>query len=245
MNKILLILGLGLIGAAAIYAGWDRGAPLGTWHVSRFEPGAARGWVLESAVDLSERQPPKMEIYEVSQFSDADAPTLEQREAATALSRDSRASAERNDWFDYDTALGDGYELMFGDDKHYANRAYITDDRLLDPERPEFVIYYDTPSGKRLAGLMYLTRKRDERGPQIGGPLTVWHYHIFHHTTCLLKGLLAVARPGDGGVCAEGIPGQRSPEMLHVWLLGHPEGTFATNMELPDDVAAALAEGRY
>src|SRR5262249_39751785 len=132
--------------------------------------------------------------------------------------------------------------LMFEDTVHCTNKAFVADDHLLDPERPEFLMYYDTPKGKRLAGYMYLVRTPEERGPQVGGPLTVWHYHVWRAPLCLLHGLLVVGKPEQEGRCASGIPARRSPEMLHVWFLDHPKGPFSTDMLLTPDAIKQLAE---
>ncbi|MGE4615940.1 MAG: hypothetical protein AAEJ43_02830 [Gammaproteobacteria bacterium] len=55
-------------------------------------------------------------------------------------------------------------------------------------------------------------------------------------------GLLVIGAPGEDGACAHGFPNHRTPEMLHVWLLDHPQGRFATRMELPPETLKALAE---
>lgn len=51
-----------------------------------------------------------------------------------------------------------------------------------------------------------------------------------------------IGAPGEDGACAHGFPNHRTPEMLHVWLLDHPQGRFATRMELPPETLKALAE---
>ncbi len=212
------------------------------WYVRKYHQREAVDWSREAEVDLGERRPAMMEIYEVSQYADGSEPSDAQRGAANDLAQQSFASARKHGWFDFDKGLNDGFEPVFGDRVHYANKPFITDDHLLNPDRPEFLMYYDTPNGKRLAGIMYLTRKLDERGPQIGGPLTVWHYHIFKGRKCFLRGLLVIGAPGEDGACAHGFPNDHSPEMLHVWLLDHPQGRFATDMALPSETLEALAE---
>ena len=47
------------------------------------------------------------------------------------------------------------------------------------------------------------------------------------------------------GSCDEGVPADRSPEMIHVWFIEHPEGAFATTMRLTDDLIDRLAEDRF
>ena len=67
-------------------------------------------------------------------------------------------------------------------------------------------------------------------GPQPGGPLTLWHYHVWSFRSCLLRGLLVVGLPDESGSCERGVPTHRSPEMLHIWLVDHPLGPFSTSM---------------
>ena len=78
---------------------------------------------------------------------------------------------------------------------------------------------------------MYLVEDHFARGPQVGGPSTVWHYHIFPMVRCFHEGV-PKAFPQTDGTCHKGIPTNRSPEMLHVWFVDRPEGVFATPMAL-------------
>ena len=78
-----------------------------------------------------------------------------------------------------------------------------------------------------------------QEGLQIGGPLTRWHYHLWATPSCILKGRVSVGRP-ENGKCVEGEPSQKSPEMLHVWLVDHPDGRFASKMSLPRSLIQSL-----
>ena len=115
---------------------------------------------------------------------------------------------------------------------------------LIDPDHPEYLMYYATPpEGKqRLAGFMFYARNRKARGPEIGGPLTIWHYHSWLRPQCVVDGL-AVNWSVDGK-CERGVPSQYSGEMMHVWLLEHPQGDFATPMYLPHDLLMQGLERR-
>ena len=181
-------------------------------------------------------------IYEVTRYPYAPT-TPEQSRAADDLLRRSLTVAEERGWFDYERGLADGFHNMRELDRlHFANDAHLRDGRMLDPERPEFLMYYDTSGGKKLAGFMYLADTQYGSGPQIGGPLTVWHYHIWDRPMCWSAGVpLASAT----GTCVEGVPADRSPEMIHVWFIEHPEGSFATTMGLTRDLIDQLAEDRY
>ncbi len=202
------------------------------------------GWIRESEVPADPQQTPLTIIWEVSLYPPGTKPTANQRKAANDLVERSYQSAQKNDWFDFDRATADGYRLMFGDDIHYANEKHILDDAVLDPERPEFLMYYTTRQGRKLAGYMFLTSEPLSQGPQIGGPLTVWHYHTLSLDTCFLQGLLVVGLP-ENGRCARGIKMRRTPEMLHVWLIDHPSGPFASQMGIDSSLLADLLDRRY
>ena len=188
-------------------------------------------WQAMSETDFSPDPGGRMIIYEVSKFPDQD-PSPEHVRAADELLERARAAVVANGWQDFDKAVADGFELMFEDDNHYVKREFITDGRVLDPERPEFLLYYKTDEGMHLAGLMFLVAEPDQFGPQIGGPLTVWHFHVWSRPVCLWGDLLVWAMPDESGKCEEGTPSQYSPQMLHLWFFDRPEGQFWTGMDL-------------
>jgi hypothetical protein len=180
-------------------------------------------------------------LWEVSVYSPGSKPTSEQRRAAENLVERSYQSATRNGWFDFNKAKADGY--VPSDVPHYSNEKYLLDDAILDPERPEFLMYYEMPEGKKLVGYMFLANEPPARGPQIGGPLTVWHYHYSLNEYCFLWGLLIVGQP-EQGRCTRGVPQRRSPEMLHVWLIDHPAGQFSSQMNVTPDALRLGLERR-
>ena len=180
-------------------------------------------------------------IWEVSAYPPGTEPTTKQREAAKKLIERSYETATRNKWFDFEKGKAAGFS--YSSQSHYVNEKYVFDDAVLDPERPEFLMYYDTPEGKKFTGYMFLVNEPLARGPQIGGPLTLWHYHIFSDDLCFEGGLIIVAQP-DNGKCARGVPQRRSPEMLHVWLIDHPAGEFSSQMIFPTDRLRSALERR-
>ncbi len=203
----------------------------------------SRPWRLESEIPKPQKKP-KMVIWEVTQYPPGAQPTPEQREAAKQLIERSERAAVEQDWENFDHAHAEGFRMLPGDRRHYYNREYILDDRILDPERPEFLMYYDAPEGKRLVGYMFYARTLTERGPQIGGPLTVWHYHVWSHAACLVRGVAPGGLFRDGP-CPEGlVRTRRSPEMLHVWLIDRPNGPFSTSMFLPPAEVQQLLDDR-
>jgi hypothetical protein len=121
----------------------------------------------------------------------------------------------------------------------------MLDDRILDPDRPEYLMYYPKPDGTPgLAGLMFITRSLDERGPQLAGRLSIWHHHVWARPQCVERDVIALDFAEADGSCLHGEPRSRSPEMLHTWLIDHPKGPFATSMILPPKVFVAGLEKR-
>ena len=201
-------------------------------------------WILESEVPP---EPPKALldiIWEFSLYPPGSEPTAQQRQAAEDLVERSYESAERNGWFDEANGRADGYAPMYDSLTHFVNEEYVLDGAALDPERPEFLMYYSTPMGTKLVGYMFLANEPLARGPQTGGPLTVWHHHVFSRDYCFLRGLIPVGEP-ENGECARGIALQRSPEMIHVWLLDHPAGRFASQMSIDRDALMSALERRH
>jgi hypothetical protein len=203
-------------------------------------------WQLESAMPAKPQKRPFNVVWEVTSYRDAE-PTEAQQQAADSLVALCFQAAERKGWFDYETGLRDGYRLQDHDENHHFNWEYLVDGVTLDPERPEYLMYYETANGRELLGFMFLTAGPLLQGPQLGGPLTLWHYHTFARPVCYREGVLPVGEPliGPQVTCAEGmIAQQRSPEMLHVWLVDRPGGPFATPMMINPRLIPDLIEQR-
>jgi hypothetical protein len=211
-------------------------------YMSRPEPGELPDCELESRYFADPKASSMMTMLEVTRYAGLD-PTPEQKAAAEDLVRRCESSAEKHGWYDFAKATADGFKLKVSDETHYNNIDFLFDDHVLDPDRPEYLMFYDTPKGKVLAGFMFVPRNNTEEGPQIGGNLTRWHYHTWSSPICLVKGILDTGPLVDGR-CDTGSPSSRSPEMLHVWLLDHPSGRFATAMYLPQDVLERLVADR-
>jgi uncharacterized membrane protein len=163
-------------------------------------------------------------------------PTDAERNWADRFVQQSLDSAARHGWFDLAQAERGGFSQQWSDGEHWVNREYLFDDRVLDPARPEFLMYDDSPQGKVLTGFMYYTRDLEEKGPTPGGSIAQWHYHPWpKRGFCAERGLLVVSRPDDRGNCSVGVRVSRSGEMLHVWFVDHPLGPFADVMQFPQD----------
>lgn len=201
-------------------------------------------WRPESEIPSKPQQSPNMVLWELTEFEPNSEPTAQQQAWAKEFIEACYQAAFENGWYDFKKGLADGYQLMFEDRRHYENREFILDDRVLDATRPEFLMYYGTPQGKRLSGFMFYVDTPLGRGPQPGGNLTIWHYHIWKKAMCLLEGLISVGITDENGACKEGSATHRSPEMIHVWLIDHPNGPFTTSMMIEPRLFASLVEKR-
>ena len=237
------------VATAAMALACERGPARQDRYARRFVPHEPH-WRLESEIPAKPQETPAMVIWELSRFAPFTPATGEQRSAAEDLIERSHAAVQAHGWDDYEQGLADGFVLMPDDDRHFMSEEFLLDDRVLDPDRPEFLMYYATPEGMALAGLMFYVRSVGEWGPQIGGPLTVWHYHVWNRRRCFRDGIIAISFLRRGEDCPGGETGYRSPEMMHVWLVDHPSGPFATRMHidptlLPDLLAKRMRERGY
>jgi hypothetical protein len=201
-------------------------------------------WKQESTRIIKKPKSTGMVIWEVSGFDPEVKPTPEQRAASAKLIESCYESAQRHGWFNLKKGLADGFWLPSSDPYHFRNTEFITDGAVLDPDRPEVLMYYKTPQGRQLAGFMFIAESRYARGPQIAGPLSIWHYHVWRGKQCVVDQVNPIGIFPAGVKCPEGIGYSRSFEMMHVWLMDRPGGPFATAMAIPKDIFAAGLEKR-
>ena len=165
-------------------------------------------------------------------------PTDADRKAAARLVDDTRAATARLQ--SITTAAVEGYRSAFDPPlatDHYVNVAYATDGKVLDPARPEALMYTLTRHGPILVGVMFLTNHSGEAGPEVGGCLTRWHVH---DNLCYAPDTLAISGfTSEPGECPPGLVHLLPPAALHVWLLDVPGGPFAEEMD-PEFLAARL-----
>jgi hypothetical protein len=137
-------------------------------------------------------------------------------------------------WSDFRTAEAEGFRSI-GDggtgNEHFVNWDFASDDEVLNPYRPESLMYDTTGGGRRLVAAMYMAAPGTplEQVPELGGALTQWHIHDN----------LCFADRGDGagprvagltnadGTCAPGLIQFPHTPMIHVWIEPHPCGPFA------------------
>jgi hypothetical protein len=235
-----LLLSLLLLGGATLGCSRAVEPELRDRHARRFLPFDPE-WRRESAIPETPQRYPRMVMWEVSNYAPGSAPTPEQQRAADDLVARCRAAVVAHGWDDPEKGIADGFHPPLGSDgepnphdHHYRNDAHMLDDRILDCDRPEYLMYHPRSDGsKQLVGLMFFARTPTEHGPQIGGPSTVWHFHKWSVAQCMVDGLLDVGWAVDGR-CEKGVPSHRSAEMMHVWLVERPKGPFSTSMSMDE-----------
>ena len=110
---------------------------------------------------------------------------------------------------------------------HFENKAYQSDGRILDPRRPEQLVYAIENGRAALLGAVYQMQKAGAAGPAVGGPITRWHAH----NVCV-----TITPPGFGvvspfGTCPSLTLTVTTPEMMHVWTLEQPAGPYADDVD--------------
>ena len=120
---------------------------------------------------------------------------------------------------------------------HYENRAYETDRRpILDPRRPQGLVYANTGRGPVLLGAMFVLAHEGQRGYDFNGAMAGWHEHpnaCVSPVSMSLSGLLT-----PFGNCPPLSFGIVTTPMLHVWRPDMPNGPFG---ELDDRWVARIA----
>jgi hypothetical protein len=136
-------------------------------------------------------------------------------------------------WSSPDRAYAAGYRSI-GDTEsvveHYVNWSYVDDGHILDPQRPESIVYrrrdgkqvavaamYSLPLGSTFADV-----------PDVGGALTQWHVH---RNLCLTddpEHKIILRFTAADGSCPPGTSKASNTPMLHVWTVPNPCGPFAS-----------------
>lgn len=146
----------------------------------------------------------------------ADGASAREQAAAARLVRDTATAVAR--YADVEVARAAGFRpnpTQTGPLVHWPNFANRRDDAVLDPERPEGLVYYRTPTGTmHLVGALY-TAGPGATPPAPGGDLTRWHSHT-----------PGCAHPADTPGCED----QVRMYMLHVWLTDRAQDPFADTL---------------
>jgi hypothetical protein len=122
-------------------------------------------------------------------------------------------------------SIGDGIT----GDEHYTNWSYVNDGHILDPTRPESVVY-EVRNGKQQAvAAMYSLPLGSSFAdvPDVGGALTQWHVH---RNLCLTNNpqqRIVAGITSENGACPPGTSKAGNTPMMHVWTVPNPCGPFA------------------
>ena len=114
-------------------------------------------------------------------------------------------------------------------DEHYVNWSYANDGHILDPLRPESVVY-ERVNGRQLAvaamyGMPFGSTFADV--PDVGGALTQCHVHADLCLTTNPEQRVVAGLTTIGGKCPPGTSKAGNTPMLHVWTIPNPCGPFA------------------
>jgi len=148
-------------------------------------------------------------------------------------------------WSDYRVAEAAGFRSI-GDaltgHEHFIQWDWVNDDTILDPDRPESLVFEPMPDGsKKLVSAMFMLPDTVALTdvPDIGGALMQWH---IHDDLCFTQGdQPKVAGLVDGkGNCRSGLVKLLPSPMIHVWITSHNCGPFAA---LEGVGAGQVAEG--
>jgi hypothetical protein len=157
-------------------------------------------------------------------------PTLAQLGAAGRLLADTRKDVGRfADLRDARTAGYAPHVRAVRSTMHYFNAAYVTDGRVLDPTRPEGLLYAHTTRGPVLVAAVYLMNRADEPGHAVGGCLTEWHAHNNFCSSDPANGRITGVLDRFGR-CPPGQVRWPAPPMLHTWVIDLPDGPFAAHV---------------
>jgi hypothetical protein len=155
--------------------------------------------------------------------------TPEERASAAQLLAATRASIAR--YQDPAAAIAAGFKpgpVSSADPlRHFENKANAN--AILDPQRPQALVYAQTPYGLRLIGAMYQMPRLGQWGPDPGGPLTQWHQH---EGICFSPFGIEFSFETPFWTCPVGSTSITTPPMLHVWVIDNGKnGPFAADLD--------------
>jgi hypothetical protein len=155
--------------------------------------------------------------------------TPEQRAAAARLLADTRASIAR--YQDPAAAILAGFKpgpVSSAEPlRHFENTGNAT--AVLDPNRPQALVYAQTTHGLQLIGAMYQMPRAGQWGPDPGGPLTQWHQH---EGICFSPFGFEFSLETPFWTCPVGSTSITTPPMLHVWIIDNgKEGPFSADLD--------------
>lgn len=153
-------------------------------------------------------------------------PSTEERREAAEFARRTIRFVKRYE--DVTTAMDDDFrpwvDTPYKSVHHYVNYAHYYDWRILDPKRPEALVYVHTTGGPKLIGVMYSMEDPDRKPPDMGGCITRWHTH----PQCRSPVGYSHIWEEDWGDCPPGWEDDGGSEwMLHVWTVPMKDGPYS------------------
>jgi hypothetical protein len=105
-------------------------------------------------------------------------------------------------------------------------KAYGKDGKVLDPARPELLMYAIADGKATLLSAVYTVPYAGRDAPTPGGPLTRWH----SHNVCLSWLLPGFGVVSIYGTCPPFSVTVTVPQMMHVWVVDNPGGPYADSV---------------
>ena len=235
-TKLIELAALGLVlvpvrGEPASHRGW-RWAALGVSVPMLILMTSSTVWI----VDLARPDAQHKHAGALLQATNA-VPTQAQWDAANALYRDVRTSILP--YADWHQAWAAGYRPGGPDgmpSTHWMNQKYVDAGYVMDPRRPQGLVYANSKHGPVLLGAMFQMKHIGQFGPDPGGPLTAWHQH---ENICFTPFGFAFSFMTPTATCPMGAIDISVPPMLHVWIVDNPRGgPFAVDID--DEVVKAI-----
>jgi hypothetical protein len=163
-------------------------------------------------------------------------PSRDQQAAATLLYEETVAAIRS--YQDWRRAWAAGYRPNGSatmPSTHWMNQGYVDAGYVMDPQHPQGLVYANSRHGPVLLGAMFQMKQLNQFGPDPGGPITAWHQH---ENICFTPFGLEFSLMTPFAVCPLGAIDISAPPMLHVWIVGNPQGgRFAIDID-PAVVAA-------
>lgn len=130
--------------------------------------------------------------------------------------------------------------------EHFVHAGHLGDDGVLDPARPEILVFEVDLGGQRVLALVEYALALGtplDQAPEVGGPITAWEQR---RDLCLsgsgsAPGSTEIRFDGFAGAdgrCRDRSSRARQSAVLDVWLVANPCGPFATiedTRAAPDD----------
>jgi hypothetical protein len=114
-------------------------------------------------------------------------------------------------------------------DEHFVKWSYVDDGDILDPKKPESLVYEWRNGKQSLVAAMYMLPFGSHFTdiPDVGGALTQWHVHRDLCLTDDPEQKLVAGLTSLDGVCPAGTAKAGDTPMLHVWIVPNRCGPFA------------------